>query len=114
MSPKEERYYDRHCVGEEDPCAAIKAAVQAAITGADGKMNNMMNDPSNLYEYAYSTPNFGATGSRTTWRNHANDLDGRIGSISAMISLGKKMGCDMTQEEILAASLYVPRAPLGR
>jgi len=114
MTPKEERYYDRHCSGQEDPCAALKAAVRNAIAGAEGKMNNMLNDEAKLYEYAYSTPNFAATGSRTTWRNHARDLDGRIGSIYSMISLGEKMGCNMTQEKILAASLYVPKSPLGR
>jgi hypothetical protein len=44
-------------------------------------------------------------------RKHSNDLKGRLNNIAAMISLGIRMGCNMTEEVAAAATLYIPRAP---
>ena len=110
MTRLEERQYDRHCSGEDDPCKALKAAAVTAITEERGKMNNMLGD-TKLYQFAYDAPNPALTGARTTWLNHAADLRGRINSIAAMISLGQKMGCDMSQEIALASTLLVPNRP---
>ncbi|WP_440467306.1 RHS repeat-associated core domain-containing protein [Pseudomonas sp. YH-1] len=99
MSPLEKRHYDRSCRNVDDPCAAIKASAQTAITMARLKMNNMLNDPGKMY---------GTTG----WDTHASDLNGRLANIAAMISLGDKMGCDMTAEKAAFATLFVPSTPL--
>jgi hypothetical protein len=101
MSRLEERAFDRYCANSEDPCKDLKAAVQQAILMARLKMNNMLNDPEGMYTKAFNR-----------WTNHANDLSGRLESIAAMISLGQKMGCDMSAEATLAATLFVPTAPL--
>jgi RHS repeat-associated protein len=98
MTPIEERQWDRHCKNEDDRCAAIKAATRAAISAAFPKMNDMFNDPKKMFD----TPH---------WGTHGDGLAGRIRNITAMISLGKKMGCDMSQEEALAITLIVPLAP---
>lgn len=45
------------------------------------------------------------------WGTHASDLSGRLANIAAMISLGEKMGCDMTTEKVVAATLFLPSAP---
>lgn len=111
MTRKEESYYDRYCKNSDDPCQALKAAVSAAILQARGKIGEMLDDPMGLFRNAYSTPNPSATGSRTTWQNHAKDVDGRIGSIWNMISLGRKMGCDMSIETAEAMTLLTPGAP---
>lgn len=95
----EERAYDKYCADSEDPCTELKAATNKAIFYARIKMNNMLTDPNNL---------FGTSG----WITHANDLQGRINNIRAMISLGIRMGCDMTSEASDAATLYVPSAPI--
>jgi len=63
------------------------------------KMNNMLRDEGGM---------FGGNG----WITHTNDLNGRLSNIAAMISYGTKAGCDMTEEIALAATLYVPSAPL--
>ncbi len=99
MSPLEKRHYDRTCRGSDDPCAAIKASAQTAITMARLKMNNMLNDPGKMY---------GTAG----WGTHAGDLSGRLANVAAMISLGEKMGCDMTTEKAALATLFVPSKPL--
>lgn len=59
MSSNEERYYDRHCSGSDDPCAALKSAVNKKIAQAKIKINNMLNDDrdNGLFRNAYSTPN---------------------------------------------------------
>lgn len=62
-------------------------------------MNNMLIDPNKLY---------GTNG----WATHANDLSGRLANIAAMISLGEKMGCDMTVEKADATTLFLPSDPL--
>ncbi len=98
MSPLEERQFDRHCANTDDPCGNLKAAAQKAITMARQKMNNLLVDKGNL---------FGTNG----WATHVNDLKGRLASISAMISLGRMMGCDMSQEAAAAASIFIPRSP---
>lgn len=74
-------------------------------------MNEMLQDKRGLYRNAYSVANKAVTGTSTTWLNHIPDLDGRIAAINAMISLGQKMGCDMSQEIAMSADLYVPHAP---
>ncbi|MCQ4297705.1 hypothetical protein NAU58_19195 [Pseudomonas stutzeri] len=63
------------------------------------KMNNMLNDPGKMY---------GTAG----WGTHAGDLSGRLANIAAMISLGEKMGCDMSTEKAALATLFVPSKPL--
>lgn len=40
-----------------------------------------------------------------------NDLKGRLDAINAMLSLGVKMGCDVSEEASMAAQLYVPLSP---
>ncbi|WP_175537065.1 RHS repeat domain-containing protein [Ralstonia sp. NFACC01] len=111
MSSLEERHYDRTCANSQDPCVALKASAQKAIAQAKVKMNNMLYDTM-LYKYAYDTPNPAVTGTNTTWKGHADDLDGRISNIWAMISLGRKMGCDMSAETAAAMTLLTPGAPL--
>ncbi|MCO5411217.1 RHS repeat domain-containing protein [Ralstonia mojiangensis] len=111
MSSLEERHYDRTCANSQDPCVALKASAQKAIAQAKVKMNNMLCDTM-LYKYAYDTPNPAVTGTNTTWKGHADDLDGRISNIWAMISLGRKMGCDMSAETAAAMTLLTPGAPL--
>lgn len=113
MTPKEESYYDRYCKNTDDPCRALKAAINIAITQARVKMNNMLNDDPirGLYRDAYSQPNPAVTGTNTTWMGYVDDLDGRRGSIWAMIALGRKMGCDMSAEATAAATFYTPGAP---
>jgi hypothetical protein len=81
-----------------------------AITTARGKMNDMLGD-TKLYQYAYDAPNPSLTGTNTTWLNHAANLRGRIDNVAAMISLGQKMGCDMSKEIALASTLLVPNRP---
>lgn len=44
--------------------------------------------------------------------NHENDLSGRMANIAAMISLARKLGCDVSTEAAAAALLYVPQLPL--
>ena len=61
-------------------------------------MNNMLTDPGGM---------FGGS----SWKTHRGDLSGRISSIMAMISLGKKMGCNMSAEEAAAALLFIPLMP---
>jgi hypothetical protein len=46
------------------------------------------------------------------WTTHREDLMGRLNGINAMISLGQKMGCDMTQEIVLSTALYIPLRPI--
>jgi len=111
MSRLEERQFDRHCSGTEDPCSALKDAARRAIEDARSKMNNMLNDKT-LFRNAYSTPNPMVTKSPTTWLGHKADLEGRINNIASIISLGKKMGCDMTLEELAAQAIYLPFEPL--
>lgn len=94
----EKRQYDRYCRGPNDPCMALKAAAQQAISAAVVKMNNMFNDQ-NLY---------GTMG----WKTHGDDLSGRINNINAIISLGIKMGCDMSSEIAAASVLHVPSIPI--
>jgi RHS repeat-associated protein len=110
MSPKEEKYYDRHCAGTDDPCAALKLAVWKAIEQAKIKMINMLDDKL-LFRNAYKIPNPAVTGTNTTWLGHVDDLDGRIASIWIMISLGRKLGCDMSSETAAALTLLTPGAP---
>ena len=111
LSPAESSRYDRTCKGSDDPCNALKATAQRAIADAQGKMQKMRIDSSALFKNAYSTPNPDVTGTSTTWIGHARDLDGRIGAIWDMISLGRKMGCDMSLETAAATSLLTPGAP---
>lgn len=70
----------------------------------------MQNDKA-LYVNAFYSPNPSVTGTSTTWNGHADDLRGRLANIAAMISLGQKMGCDMSLEAALASTLFVPTAP---
>jgi uncharacterized protein RhaS with RHS repeats len=113
LTSAETSRYDRTCKGTDDPCRALKAAAQKAIAAAQGKMNSMQNDGSerNLYRDAFSTPNPSVTGTNTTWEGHARDLDGRIAAIWDMITLGRKLGCDMSSETALAMTLLTPGAP---
>ena len=110
MSRLEERHFDRTCKNSDDPCASLKSAVRQAISQARVKMSAMQNDKT-LYANAFSSPNPSVTGSQTTWLNHADDLQGRLANIAAMISLGQKMGCDMSAEAAMASALFVPIAP---
>ena len=49
-----------------------------------------------------STRNSTVTGTNITWTGHADDLNGNLATTWQMISLGRKMGCDMSQETALA------------
>ncbi|HEV7606575.1 MAG TPA: RHS repeat-associated core domain-containing protein [Steroidobacteraceae bacterium] len=98
LEPLEERAYDRNCRNTGDPCSALKAATMQAITMAQLKMNNLLNDRLKMY---------GTDG----WFNHQDDLRGKLNNIFAMISLGQKLGCDMTAETIAATTLMIPTAP---
>jgi RHS repeat-associated protein len=111
MSRLEERQFDRYCTTDQDPCAALKAAAKQAIQAARSKMINMLNDPKQLFIHAINSPNPSVTGTNTTWANHRSDLDGAIANVNAIISLGQKMGCDMTPEIIESSTLYVPMRP---
>ncbi|MDM5182028.1 hypothetical protein PO883_33175, partial [Massilia sp. DJPM01] len=112
MSRMEERHFDRNCANSDDPCRAIKAAVMQAITGAQTKMEAMYNDKL-LYNNAFSVANPTVTGTSTTWTGHIDDLNGRTNNIWAMITLGRKMGCDMSAETAAAMTVHTPGAPRG-
>lgn len=62
------------------------------------KMNNLLTDPLKMY-------------GTDKWFNHQDDLRGRLANINAMISLGQKLGCDMTAEILASMPLYIPGAP---
>jgi hypothetical protein len=98
MTPIEERQFDRHCNNTNDPCKALKAAARAAIAAASPKVDNMLKNPGGM---------FGGRG----WQTHSADLMGRINNINAIISLGQKMGCDMSDEIRLSNAIYVPTTP---
>ena len=94
----EERAYDRYCTDGGDPCGPLKAATMSEILSAKIKMNDLLVDKLGL---------FGSD----AWFNHQDNLRGRINKIFAMISLGQKLGCDMTPEILATADLLVPSAP---
>jgi RHS repeat-associated protein len=98
MTKLEERQFDRYCVSSDDPCGELKKAARAAILAAQPKMNNMLIDRGKMY---------GTHG----WTTHAIDLQGRLDNIAAIISLGQKLGCDMSEEIALATTVYLPEAP---
>lgn len=102
---------DRYCRNSKDPCGDLQAAAQIAIANAQGKLEEMLNDDQKLFTNAFSTPNPSVTGTNTTWVGHRADLGGRIVNILAMISLGQKLGCDMSAEIALASNLFVPLFP---
>jgi hypothetical protein len=62
------------------------------------KMNSLLTDPLKMY-------------GTQAWFNHQDDLRGRLANINAMISLGQKLGCDMTPEILASTPLYIPPAP---
>jgi hypothetical protein len=99
LTEKEERQLDRYCKGTEDPCEALRQAARTAIIMAQVKMGNMLRDDGSMF-------------GTMRWTTHANDLNGRLDNIAAIISLGQKSGCDMSKEVLLAAALYLPAAPL--
>ena len=98
MTRLEERQFDRYCADSGDPCQELKKEARKAIAAATPKMNDMLND-----ETMFGTPG---------WNTHKTNLIGRIDQINAIISLGQKMGCDMSSEIALASALYVPNLPL--
>lgn len=110
MTRLEERHFDRQCKNTDDPCRNLKAAVATAISDARIKMNAMRSDTL-LYKYAYNVPNPSVTTTNTTWMGHADDLNGRINNVWAMITLGRKLGCDMSSETSAAMTLLTPSAP---
>ncbi|MCM5681571.1 type IV secretion protein Rhs [Schlegelella sp. S2-27] len=111
MTPKEEGLFDKYCANSGDPCSEIKNATNRAIDMAYQKMGHMQRDPGNLFGNAYSSPNPSITGTATTWIGHQRDLIHRIETINSMISLGQRMGCDMTPEIIRAMGVHVPNTP---
>jgi len=111
MTRLEERQFDRHCASSNDPCGELKLAVQQAIDGLREKIDAMKKDSQGLYKNARSTPNPDVTKSPTTWDNHRSDALGRLENIWAMISLGEKLGCDMSAEKAQAMTLLVPIMP---
>ena len=98
MTRLEERQFDRVCSKSDDPCRSIKDETNKAIDAALPKVQNMQNDPGGM---------FGGPG----WATHRTDLLGRIAQINALISLGQKMGCDMSSEIVRAGQVYVPTMP---
>jgi RHS repeat-associated protein len=101
MTRLEERQFDRDCVNAEDPCRALKDEANKAIDEAMRKMDNMYADRSGM---------FGNAG----WDTHGKDLMGRIDQINAIISLGQKMGCDMSAEIVRSMVLRVPNSPRAK
>ena len=100
LPPLEKRAYTRYC-RNGDPCIELKLATQQAIQMALLKMNNLLNDPEKMF-------------GTQAWVNHTDDLRGRIDSILAMISLGRKLGCDMNAEIIASTPLFIPTEPLPK
>jgi RHS repeat-associated protein len=98
LSTLERSAKSKYCNDQPDPCESLKQATRAAILMASTKMEDMLKDDKKM---------FGTVG----WTNHANNLSGRLGRISAMIALGIKSGCDMSEEILLASTLSVPAAP---
>lgn len=98
MTRLEERQFDRYCANAGDPCQELKNEARKAIAAAQPKVNDMLNDKT-----MFGTPG---------WNTHKTNLIGRIDQIGAIISLGQKMGCDMSTEIMLASAIYVPNAPL--
>lgn len=98
MTRLEERQFDRHCTNSEDPCGELKLATRRAIDDARVKMNDMLTDKSGMY-------------GTSRWGTHATGLQGRLENIAAMISLGQKLGCDMSTEAALAGNLFLPGMP---
>jgi RHS repeat-associated protein len=101
MTELEERHFDRHCVKPQngDPCESLKAATRTAIIAAKVKINEMLTDKDGM---------FGKPG----WVTHGDGLRGRIDNIRAMISLGIKLGCDMSLEIAMAEGMQIPGKPL--
>ncbi|QRN42178.1 hypothetical protein GDR29_05750 [Xanthomonas oryzae pv. oryzae] len=59
-------------------------------------MNDMLRDKGGMF-------------GTSKWDTHAAGLQGRLDNISAMISLGQKLGCDMSAEIDIFANLSMPR-----
>jgi hypothetical protein len=110
ITGKLESLYVLHCQGQPDECAALKADVREEIANAKIKQAKMFFDEK-LYEHAFNIRNPAVTRNNTTWIGHSDDLSGRIGKIRNMILLGKMMRCDMSEEERMASTLYVPNKP---
>jgi hypothetical protein len=99
MTKLEERQFDRYCTKSDDPCEALRQAARQAIVDARIKMNEMSTDKGGMF----------GTG---RWDTHAAGVRGRIANIYAIISLGLKLGCDMSTEIALAKGLSVPNSPI--
>lgn len=103
MTPIEERQFSRICEKSDnpDPCQALKDAANKAIDAAFPKMEDMLMDKGGM---------FNGPG----WITHAEGLRGRINNINAMITLGQKMGCDMSEQVIRTMQLQVPSSPRSK
>ena len=97
----EERQFDRYCVNSQDPCKALRLAADQAIENARIKRMAMLNDKGGM---------FGHVG----WATHAADLAGRLANIHAMISLGEKMGCPMSDQRRKLREISVPNSPSSK
>ncbi len=98
MDKYEQRAWSNYCMGEDDRCASLKEATNRALDIAEIKMEDMLADVEFMYP-------------GIEWGNHYKNLLGRWKAIRGMISLGEKMGCDMSAERARFNRLMVPNAP---
>lgn len=76
-----------------DRCNDIQDQINAAKAEFYQKVENVLNDPLDLFIHAKSEPNPAMTGTDTTWDGHIKDLQNRQGQLSNLVDKARRMKC---------------------
>ncbi len=99
---------------KQDDCKEIEREIKDAMEEVESRIEDMLNDPRNLYDLARDTPNPSATGTNTTWAGHVIQLEGAQNRLYRAIMAAIRKGCPVPPQAWALALRGVPSMPRGR
>jgi RHS repeat-associated protein len=102
----------RRC--HDDDCREIEREIKDAMEEVESRIEDMLNDPRNLYDNAFDAPNPSVTGTPTTWRGHGIAVQGAKNRLYRAIMAAMRKGCPVPPQAWMLYLRGLPKMPRGR
>ena len=98
---------------KKDDCNNLLQEIYRYMNTINGRINDLLNDPLDLYNLAYDTPNPALPPKSGTYVGHQGQVEGWQGGLRKLLEDARKKGCPIPPGAWSLASRPIPSQPRG-
>jgi len=101
------------CKNKDDDCNKLLQEIYRYMNEITGRMSDLLADPLDLYNLAYSGPNASLPPGSGSWQGHQHQVGGWQEGLRNLLNEAQKKGCPIPPGAWGLASRPIPSQPRG-